>query len=45
MSIVAITGAGGYVGQQLITYLEKAPWWKHTATNFSPEIFQKSAIK
>jgi nucleoside-diphosphate-sugar epimerase len=26
MSIVAITGAGGYIGQQLITYLEKAPW-------------------
>jgi len=26
MSIVAITGAGGYIGQQLIAYLEKAPW-------------------
>jgi UDP-glucose 4-epimerase len=26
MSIVAITGAGGYIGQQLIDYLENAPW-------------------
>ncbi|MEN8244036.1 MAG: SDR family oxidoreductase [Thermodesulfobacteriota bacterium] len=26
MSIVAITGAGGYIGQQLIAYLKKAPW-------------------
>ena len=45
MSIVAITGAGGYIGQQLIAYLEKALWCERIiGTDIVAPVVQSSKL-
>ena len=45
MSIVAITGVGGYIGRQLIANLERAPWCERImGTDIVAPVVQSSKL-